>query len=79
VNQTRLFEGTTLAFVGLDIEFVNAVRPGDTIVTKGKLAEKIETTKKGRGIVNFYVLVLNQRDEVITRSNRYIMVPKRNP
>lgn len=79
VNQTRLFEGTTLAFVALDIEFVNHVKPGDTIITRGKLVEKKETRKTKKGIVNFYVLVLNQRDDVITKSNRYIMVAKRNP
>jgi acyl dehydratase len=78
VNQTRLFEGTTLAFVGLDIEFVNPVKPGDTIVTKGKLIEKKETGKTKRGIVNFYVEVLNQRNEVISKSNRYIMLQRRN-
>lgn len=79
VNQTRLFEGTTLAFVGLDIEFVNPVKPGDTILTKGRLVEKRETGKTKRGIVNFYVEVLNQRDEVISKSNRLIMLQRRNP
>ena len=77
VNQTRLFEGTTLAFVGLDINFVNPVKPGDTIITKGKLVEKKETGKTKRGIVNFYAEVLNQRDEIITKSNRYIMLTRR--
>jgi acyl dehydratase len=79
VNQTRLFEGTTLAFVGLDIDFINAVKPGDTIITKGKLAEKKDTEKTKRGIVNFYVEVSNQRDEIITKSNRYIMLHRRKP
>ena len=77
VNQTRLFEGTTLAFVGLDIDFVNPVKPGDTIITKGKLVEKKETGKTKRGIVNFYAEVLNQRNEIITKSNRYIMLTRR--
>ena len=79
VNQTRLFEGTTKAFVGLDIDFVNPVKPGDTIITKGKLVEKKETGKNKRGIVNFYVEVSNQRDEIITKSNRYIMLERRSP
>lgn len=78
VNQTRLFEGTTLAFVGLDIDFINSVKPGDTIITKGRLVEKRETEKTKRGIVNFYVEVLNQRNEIITKSNRYIMLQRRN-
>jgi len=77
VNQTRLFEGTTLAFVGLDIEFINPVKPGDTIITKGKLVEKKETGKTKRGIVNFYAEVLNQRNEIITKSNRFIMLTRR--
>ncbi len=79
VNQTRLFEGTTLAFVGLDIDFINPVKPGDTIITKGKLVEKKETGKSKRGIVNFYVEVSNQRNEIITKSNRFIMLQRRKP
>ncbi len=79
VNQTRLFEGTTLAFLGIKyINFVTPVRIGDTIKTVGKLIEKKDSQKPGRGIVVFHARVLNQRGETITESERIILLRKRN-
>jgi acyl dehydratase len=78
VSQTRLFEGTMLGFVKVDIDFVNPVKPGDTIFTKGKFVEKKETVRKQQGIVNFYAEIMNQRGEIIMKSNQSITALKKN-
>ncbi|MGA2463798.1 MAG: MaoC/PaaZ C-terminal domain-containing protein [Thermodesulfobacteriota bacterium] len=78
VSQTRLFEGTMLGFVKVGIDFVNPVKPGDTIFTKGKFVEKKETVRKQQGIVNFYAEIMNQRGEIIMKSNQFIAIQKKN-
>jgi len=78
VNQTRLFEGTTLAFLGIRyINFVKPVRIGDTIKTIGKLIEKKDSQKPERGIVVFHAKVVNQHGETITDSERVILLRKK--
>ena len=78
VNQTRTQEGTTVAFLGIKyLNFLKPVRIGDSIKTVGKLIEKRETKKPGRGIVTFHATVVNQHGEPITESERTIMVRKR--
>jgi acyl dehydratase len=78
VNQTRLFEGTTIAFLGIKyINFVKPVKIGDTIKTVGKLIEKKDSKKPGRGIVVFHARVVNQRGETVTESERIILLRKK--
>ena len=78
VNQTRVFEGTTLAFLGIRyIKFVNPVRIGDTIRTIGKLIEKKDSQKPERGIVVFRAKVVNQRWEIVTDSERVILLRRK--
>ena len=79
VNQTRLFEGTTIAFLGIKyLNFVRPVKIGDTIKTLGKLVKRRETKKPGRAIVIFKATVVNQRDEPVAVSERAILVRMRN-
>lgn len=79
VNQTRLFEGTTVAFLGVRyLKFVRPVKIGDTIKTLGKLIKKRETKKPGRAIVIFKTKVVNQKGEPVAVSERAILVRMRS-
>lgn len=78
VNQTRLFEGTMMRIAKFDIDFLNPVKPGDTITTRGKLIGKEEASGKDHGIANFYIEVMNQNRVVVSKSNQNIMIKKRN-
>ena len=74
-NQTRLFEGTTLAFLGVKyLNFLRPVKPGDTIKTIGKLLSKRPSSKGGRGIVVFYEKIVNQDGETVTESENAVML-----
>lgn len=79
VNQTRLFEGTTIAFLGIKyLNFVRPVKIGDTIKTLGKLIKKRETKKPGRAIVIFKATVVNQKGQPVTESERAILLRMRS-
>lgn len=65
-NQLGLFEGTTLALLGMDrIRWTAPVRLGDTIHVELTVREKKETSKPDRGVLVTDVAVKNQRDEVV--------------
>src|SRR3972149_9261908 len=65
-NQLGLFEGTTLALLGLDkLRFTAPVRFGDTIHTELTVKETRESSKPDRGIVIFDTVVKNQRGEAV--------------
>jgi acyl dehydratase len=65
-NQLGLFEGTTLALLGMDrIKWTAPVRPGDTIHVEFRVKEKKESSKPDRGILTVEVTVKNQRDEAV--------------
>jgi acyl dehydratase len=65
-NQLGLFEGTTLALLGMDrIKWTAPVRPGDTIHVEFRVKEKKASSKPDRGILTVEVTVKNQRDEPV--------------
>jgi acyl dehydratase len=69
VNQLGLFEGTTLALLGMDkIRWTAPVRLGDTIRTELTVREKKESAKPDRGILVVDVSVKNQRAEPILQA-----------
>jgi acyl dehydratase len=78
ISQTQLFQGTMLGWVKIDIDFFNSVKPGDTIITKGKYIGKRETEKREQGVLDFFVEVMNQRGEIIMKSNQSITALKKN-
>ena len=61
ISQTRLFEETAMGFNKIDIDFINPVKPGDTLTSKVKFIGKEATGKKEYGVVKFYIEVMNQR------------------
>src|SRR5262249_61775784 len=51
-NQLGLFEGTTLALLGMDkIKWTAPVRPGDTIHVELTIRQKKESSKPDRGVL----------------------------
>nr|WP_319514509.1 MaoC/PaaZ C-terminal domain-containing protein [uncultured Cohaesibacter sp.] len=65
-NQCGFSDGPTqIANLGLNgLDYKRPVKPGDTIHLEIEVSGKRETSKGGRGIVEFHVDVVNQRDEV---------------
>ncbi|MGH7265745.1 MAG: MaoC/PaaZ C-terminal domain-containing protein [Candidatus Rokuibacteriota bacterium] len=65
-NQLGLFEGTTLALLGMDrIRWTAPVRLGDTVHAELTIREKKEASKPDRGVLVTDVAVKNQRGEVV--------------
>ena len=60
-----LLDGTSMALLGLNTKFVNAVLPGDTIKCVVEVIGKRETKKPDRGILTLKLQIMNQREEVV--------------
>ena len=77
-NQLGLFEGTTLALLGLDkLRFTAPVRFGDTIHTELTVKETRESSKPDRGIVIFETAVKNQRGETVLQFEQSVLMMRR--
>ena len=78
INQTGMFAGTTLAFLGLeDWRFKAPVRFGDTVHVRMTVEEKRPSSKGGRGIVRWRREVVNQHGEVAQAGVAAIMMAMR--
>jgi acyl dehydratase len=65
-NQLGLFEGTTLALLGMDrLKWTAPVRPGDTIHVELAIRQKKESSKPDRGVLVTGATVVNQRGEPV--------------
>jgi acyl dehydratase len=65
-NQLGLFEGTTLALLGMDkIKWTAPVRPGDTVHVELTIRRKKESSKPDRGVLMTEATVRNQRTEAV--------------
>ena len=77
-NQLGLFEGTTLALLGLDkVRFTAPVRFGDTVHTELTVRETKESSKPDRGVVLFDTAVKNQRGETVLQYELALMLMRR--
>lgn len=77
-NQLGIFEGTTLALLGMDkIRWTAPVRLGDTIHTVLTVREIRESSRPDRGVVVLDVAVLNQRDETVCQSEWTTLMARR--
>jgi acyl dehydratase len=78
-NQLGLFEGTTLALLGMDrIRWTAPVRLGDTIHAELRVKERKESSKPDRWVLVTEVTVKNQRGEpVMTAEWTTLMARKR--
>ena len=77
-NQLGLFEGTTLALLGMDrIRWTAPVRLSDTIHTTLAVREARESSKADRGVVVFDVAVRNQRGETVCQAEWTALMARR--
>jgi acyl dehydratase len=77
-NQLGLFEGTTLALLGMDrIRWTAPVRPGDTLRVEMTVREKKETSKPDRGVLVVDAVVRNQRDESVMQAEWTTLMARR--
>lgn len=78
INQTGLYEGTTLALLGYrDWRFLGPLRFGDTIRVRVTIEEKRDTSKPDRGVLLRKVEILNQHDEVVQEGHSDVLVRRR--
>jgi acyl dehydratase len=76
-NQLGIFEGTSIALLGMKIKYRGVVNFGDTIRLQLKVAEKKETSKPDRGIATFDANVLNQKNEAVVEGQWVVMLKKK--
>ena len=69
-----IVDGTTVAFLGMDVKFPGPVVIGDTITAKIKVVETRLTRHGDRGIVKSSFRVLNQRGEVAVEGTETLMI-----
>lgn len=79
INQTTLFDGTVVAQKGhKNIVFTKGVLAGDTIYAKVKVVEKSDQGKSDRGEVVFDVEIINQNEEICSKSTRTLLIKKKD-
>ncbi len=77
-NQLGLFEGTSLALLGLDkLRFTGPVRFGDTIHTELTVKETRESSKPDRGVIILDTVVKNQRGETVLQFEQAVLLRRR--
>ncbi len=77
-NQLALFEGTTLALLGMSLKFTGAVKFGDTVHGVLRVRDKKESSKPDRGILSMDVAVRNQRNEDVVQSEWTLLMARRS-
>ena len=66
LNRSGLIEGTTVAFkIIKEWSFRSPIFINDTIYVKVKVKDKRESAKEDRGLVSFWLSVMNQREEMV--------------
>ena len=79
INQTTFFDGTVMAQKGhKNIVFTKGVVAGDTVYAKVKVAGKNDMGKPDRGELVFDVEIINQKNEVCSKSTRTLLIKRRN-
>ncbi|MDD7363472.1 MAG: MaoC/PaaZ C-terminal domain-containing protein [Peptoniphilus sp.] len=73
-NMLGIFDGTTIAFLELTIRYKNPLRIYDTVHLEVETLDKHDTSKPGRGIVNFMARLVNQKGVIIIESPWTIMM-----
>lgn len=78
LDKIGLVEGTAQAFLGLEWKFTRAVKFGDTISCRIKVAEARKTSRPGSGIVKLGVTIVNQKNEEVSGGIMTMMMATRN-
>lgn len=74
-----LIEGTTVAFRGIkEWRFKSPIFINDTVHVKVQIVRKEEMKKPDRGLVSFWLTVLNQRDEVVMEGQWDVLMARKS-
>lgn len=76
-NQTGMFEGTTIAFLELSIQYPAPLEIGATVHLEMTPTEITPTRKPGRGILKLDANLVDQKGTVVTRCKWTIMMATR--
>ena len=77
LNQTGVFEGTSIAILETTSRFIKAVKFGDTIRAIQKIVGKKETSKPDRGVLSTRIIVLNQYEETVLEADLTVLLYRR--
>jgi acyl dehydratase len=77
LNQTGVFEGTSIAILEVTTRFIKAVKFGDTIRAIQKIVGKKETHKPDRGVLTTRITVLNQDDQTVLEADLVMLLYRR--
>ena len=77
LNQTGIFEGTSIAILEVTTKFLKTVKFGDTIRAIQKIVGKKETSKPDRGVLSTRITVLNQEDQAVLEADLAVLVYRR--
>jgi acyl dehydratase len=78
VSRMRLTDGTLVAWLGLELDFREPVRPGDTVRAHLRVDEVRPSRKGGRGLVRLGV-ELRQGETVLQAGRWSLLVRSREP
>jgi acyl dehydratase len=77
-SRAGLLDGTALALLDLTWKFTKPVRPGDTVFVQVQVAGKQPTRRPDRGVVEFGLDIINQRDETVQSGTAKILMKRRS-
>jgi acyl dehydratase len=78
VSRVGLFEGTAIAFMGLEWKFKAPVLIGDTIALTARVLRKREVRRLGGGLVFVGVTLKNQRGETVQEGEWTALIKSRS-
>ena len=76
-NQMGIFEGTTIAFLELNIKYTAPLEIGSTVHLEMTPIGERRTSKPGRGIIKYQANLVDQNGKVITECIWNIMMMAR--
>jgi acyl dehydratase len=79
LNRCGLIEGTTVAFQGIkEWVFKKPLFINDTIYVHIKVKDKKESKKPDRGLISFWMDVINQREEIVMEGQWDVLMSRKS-
>lgn len=79
LNRSGLIEGTTIAFKGIkEWGFKRPIFINDTVYVKIKVKDKQESKKPDRGLISFWMSVINQREEIVMEGQWDVLMSRKS-
>lgn len=76
-SRAGLLDGTALALLDITWKFTKPVRPGDTVFVRIHVTKKEPARKPDRGVVEFGLDIINQRDETVQNGSAKMLMKRR--